>query len=138
MELSENIGGGNYEVGTCHFENYWGEMLVRVEITHFISGVVFTSERKAVSKILYNIQDKTKVSNIFTFLHTNGDAENYDYWRIKITTNSGKVYKSKSRFYCSLSSSDENNVILGVNGDAESLYVAFPSSSGCSTDLKLI
>lgn len=128
----------DYPVGICDFENYWGENLDSVEIIHFISGIGTGSEHYKARGVLVNVADKTKINNVLSFSHTNGSFGLYDYWRIRFTTESGETYKSKDKFYCSFSESDNHRVILGVNGDARTLYVAFPSSSGCSTKLKLV
>lgn len=138
MQSNKNIRNDTPQLGLCDFENYWGESLSSVEFVHFISGVLTKNEYYGVRKIIYDVPNEAKMKDIFSFSHLNGLDENYDYWRIKITTKSGKTYQSKHRFYCSLSESDNNHVILGVNGDAQTLYVAFPSSSGCSTKLELV
>lgn len=138
MDSHPSIKDDSYATGFCDFENYWGEELSKVEIKHFISGILFHTEKKVVSVVLHNVADRKKIENVLMFYHTNGSLDHYDFWKIKITTKSGKVYTSKDRFYCSLSESDNNKAILGVNGDEETLYVAFPSSSSCSTSLKLI
>ncbi|EOV8087008.1 hypothetical protein AB7W75_08025 [Providencia huaxiensis] len=138
MQQDKHTDLYRFKLGICDFENYWGERLVSVEIIHFLSGILNRKEQYSVSKTIVDIADKTKVYHALSFPHLNGIAENYDYWRVKMTTESGKTYKSQNRFYCSLSESDNNKVILGVNGEAKTLYVAFPSSSGCSTPLVLV
>ncbi|WP_369427451.1 hypothetical protein [Providencia sp. PROV236] len=138
MKKEQSFGEYEYLTGYCDFENYWGEELIEVEFTHFVSGLIDQSEVYGTSKIIHNVPDKTKITDAFVFRYAVGPWDRYDYWTIKIHTKSGKMYQSKRRFYCSLGEQDDGRVILGVNGDAKTFYVAFPVSSGCNTELNEI
>lgn len=129
----EIIMGAVY--GYCDFENYWGEELTKVDLVHYVSGIVNTTKIFMTSKTLQNVPDKASLKKEFTIQFQRNSVESYDYWEVTIHTKSGKIYRTKDRFYCSIAFYDSENVILGVNGDAKTLYVAFSSSSGCSTKL---
>lgn len=135
MNREQSGDGYKFLIGYCDFENYWGEELVTVEFTHFVSGLIDQAEVYGTKKIIVNVPDKTKITDAFIFRYSVGAWDSYDYWIIKIQTKSGKTYQSKRRFYCSLDEQDNGRAILGVNGDAKTFYVAFPVSSGCSTKL---
>lgn len=40
MKKEQSFGEYEYLTGYCDFENYWGEELVEVELTHFVSGLI--------------------------------------------------------------------------------------------------
>lgn len=130
---NEIIMGAEY--GYCDFENYWGEELTRVDLVHYVSGLIDKTKLFMTSKTLLNVPDKTSLKKELAIQFQRNSIESYDFWEVTIHTKSGKVYRTKDRFYCSIAYFDSENVILGVNGDARTLYVSFSSSSGCSTKL---
>ncbi|MEX5890466.1 hypothetical protein AB6H11_07565 [Providencia vermicola] len=126
----------NTYYGEADFENFWGEELSEVVIRHHVeSHAIYNNSRLLTEKVYHDIPDKTILKNVFYFLCEIGIDNSYDYWYVKIKTKSGKVYKTKTNFYCSIRESDHGKVILGVNGESRRLYLDFPSSSNCSTAL---
>ncbi|EKT55620.1 hypothetical protein [Providencia sneebia] len=119
----------------CVFENYWGEALHSVEITHYVKGFIDKTKRLQTYKLLEDVPDKTVAEQHFQIVYEQRIIDSYDYWNVVIKTESGKIYRTKDNFYCSIAYYDDNQIILGVNGDAKSLYVVFTHSSGYNTEL---
>ncbi|MDD9338846.1 MAG: hypothetical protein PV362_04145 [Providencia heimbachae] len=139
MKIDENIiNTERYYHGLATFENFWGEDLILVEIHYHISDIINNSEARFYKrKFIRNVPDKSILKDVFSFKYELGVSGSYDYWQVLIETQSGKVYKTKDNFYCSIKKEDHGQVTLGVNGESKKLYVHFPSSSDCSTALKL-
>ncbi|WP_265694429.1 hypothetical protein [Providencia rustigianii] len=126
-----------YYNGKATIENFFGEELKYIYVLHYVSGLTHKgSERRLIDeKFFSNLPNKSISENIFSFKYELGLPNSFDYWFIKLETISGKTYATKKNFYCSIKEEDRGKVILGVNGEAKTLYVAFSSSSGCSTKL---
>ncbi|MEY0975885.1 hypothetical protein AB7196_08020 [Providencia rettgeri] len=123
-----------YYLGLATFENFWGEDLSSVVIEHYVNNLSNSRTKKyPSSQTLSKIANKAVMKDIFAFKYELGINDSYDYWVVEITTKSGKKYRTKSSFYCSITFEDKGKVVLGVNGDFKRLYVHFPSSSDCST-----
>ncbi len=127
--------GNNFTYGYCDFENYWGEELIKVQLVHYVSGLIDTNKYLMTSTRLDNVPNNTSLKKVFTVTYQKNKLDRYDFWEVLIHTQTGKTYRTKDRFRCSIAFYDSENIILGVNGDAQTLYVAFSSSSGCSTKL---
>ncbi|MCB6144255.1 hypothetical protein LHK12_01000 [Providencia rettgeri] len=56
------------------------------------------------------------MKDIFAFKYELGINDSYDYWLVEITTKSGKKYRTKSSFYCSITFEDKGKVVLGLMG----------------------
>lgn len=136
MSNDNNVVISNH-IGILDFENYWGEKLIKVEITHYISSFFNDLKSSLVHKIREDIDDKTKFDNFMSFSYSLGDAGNLDYWIITFVTESMKIYSTKGGKRCSITSEDEGKVILGVNGESEKMYISMASGS-CSTRLERI
>ncbi|HHR6129070.1 TPA: hypothetical protein ACS72K_000644 [Providencia alcalifaciens] len=107
------------------FENFWYEDLKVVKFKHH------SLNQKPTNFEIYNVKQGEKRNKA-------GHAEYanfHDYWFLEFETMSGERYLTKDNFYCDITEEDEEPVILGVNGDAKTMYVAFTHSSGCSTRL---
>ncbi|HHR6020554.1 hypothetical protein [Providencia alcalifaciens] len=78
--------------------------------------------------IYHDISDKIKIDNIMWFSYELDTEDSYNHWYVDITTEDGKRYHIKSKFYCSMTRVDEGKVILGINGESENLYVHYPVS----------
>lgn len=134
-DINEIGVGSDFFYGYCDFENYWGEELVEVQLVHYVSGFIDTNKYLMTSKRLENVANNTSLKKAFTVTYQKNNIDRYDFWEVVIRTLTGKIYRTKDRFRCSIAFYDSENIILGVNGDAQTLYVAFSSSSGCSTKL---
>nr|WP_282557177.1 MULTISPECIES: hypothetical protein [Providencia] len=135
---SSIIDTERYYYGLATFENFWGEDLTRVEIHYYISDIINSSEPRFYKRsFMRNVPNKSILKDVFSFKYELGVFDSYDYWQVLIETQSGRVYETKSNFYCSIKKEDHGQVTLGVNGESKKLYVHFPSSSDCSTALKL-
>ncbi|WP_404462823.1 hypothetical protein [Providencia rettgeri] len=138
MSQNESWGDERFTYGYCNFENYWGEELSSVELTHFVSGYFDVTKKLNTSKTIYDIPDRTELKRIFTILFERATIDSYDFWSIKLVTKSGAVYETKEPLRCTISIDDSEFVILGVNGDAKTLYVAFSTMIGCSVKLNKV
>lgn len=110
-----------------NLENYWGEELKRIYIRHL--GV----RGKSISYL--NVKNGEVIENALYGDYMLGDGSPVDYWFMEIETLNGEKYATKDNFSCSIKKSDNGNVTLGINGEAKTMYVHFPSSSDCSTAL---
>lgn len=121
--------------GFCTFENYWGEELVSVRLEHYVSGMIDKTRHMLTTVELANIEDRTELKKVFFIRTAMGQLDRYDYWDMTMHTKSGRVFRTKDRFRCSYAFYDSLDAIIGVNGTAKTLYIAFSSSSGCKTEL---
>lgn len=122
-------------IGGCDFENYWGEKLVVVDIIHYMSNIFDVDQNNNDIVRLFDVNDKTKIFNTMIFIYGLGSVDLLDYWKVKIITESGKVYSSRSGLRCSIKNEDRGNVILGVNGNAKRMYISMTDSGSCSKPL---
>ncbi len=123
-------------IGLISFENFWGERLSWVKITHYLDNLIHVNYWNKHFYIIEDIEDKEVRDNLFAFDYEVGSDSYFNYWQLEVITEKGSKYKTKERFYCSLSYDDDGKVILSVNGDSKRMYVYFSSSSSCSTALK--
>lgn len=104
-----------------------------VVITHRQSGGYITE---------YTIDDLPVMSLPFNgpkrFEYVTGNSTPFDYWYIQYRTgpSSPDVYGTKTNFYCSLTGSDNGNVVILIRpGSAK---IIFSSSSGCTVSIDKI
>ncbi|CDL81269.1 hypothetical protein [Xenorhabdus szentirmaii] len=116
--------------GHVSFKNGWGEDISSLTVRHRRSNDPGEEEIKAV----YNIPSGKEIK-VMDFTYETGAGSSFDYWWIKFITNSGKEYQIKDNFYCSVSSSDDGNVKLRVDGADKKLYVTFSHSSSCQVSI---
>lgn len=114
--------------GYLTFENFWGEDLERVILTHSLGRYADLLKDK---KEFGPVADKEILKDIFGFNYIVGRTT--DYWNIKFWTQRGSAYQSTLGFSCDITENDHGRVTLGINGESERMYIAFPSSSNCST-----
>ncbi|WP_250848307.1 hypothetical protein, partial [Escherichia coli] len=86
---------------------------------------------KPTDMTLYNIEHGKIIKKAGSFEYSGYE----DYWRLEIITERGERFITKNNFYCSITEDDDPTVIVGVNGDARTMYIAFSHSSGCKTKL---
>ncbi|BBG59297.1 hypothetical protein [Providencia rustigianii] len=117
------------KTGFVTLENYWGEHLKRVYLSHtgFLTKV----------RTHLDMPDGTIYKDALIFQYQLGIGSPKDYWYMEIETLSGKKYRTKDNFYCSISEEDHGQVTIGMNGEEKTMYVNFPSSSDCKTNLNL-
>lgn len=84
-----------------------------------------------------NVNHGVIIENALIIAYQLGLDSPQDYWYMEIETMDGVKYKTKEDFYCSLKEIDNGKVIIGINGEAKTMYVHFPASSDCKTSLKL-
>lgn len=119
-----------YYYGYATFENFWGKDIKNVTLTHFAD--VFWNN--TLDKLhIEHVPDKGILENCFGFKYYIGAGS--DIWHIKFLTYDGEVYECKKNFSCNITSGDGGRVILGINGESRKLYVDFPSSSDCSSNI---
>ncbi|MEY0233452.1 hypothetical protein [Providencia manganoxydans] len=112
--------------GWASAENFWGEKLKNIFVEHHFTGL------KPTYGSVRNIEHGATGEHIITFSYYTGLFSPQNYWRISIETIDGKKYSTNELFYCSITDADNGRAIIGVNGESQTAYVAFPSSSGCS------
>ncbi|NIH04722.1 hypothetical protein [Providencia rettgeri] len=135
MSQNESWGDDKFNYGYCDFENYWGETLSHVELTHFVAGYFDVTKKLATSIKLYDIPDKSELKKVFAILFERNKIDSYDFWSIKFMTKKGEVYKTKEPLRCTISIDDSEYVILGINGDKKTFYIAFSTMIGCNKKL---
>ncbi|MEY0233449.1 hypothetical protein [Providencia manganoxydans] len=133
MNNKEAMDGVEY-TGVLDFENYWGERLLYVEVTHHVDSIFNEHPRLSQSMNFQGVDDKTKLSNVMYFKYKLGDMNGLDFWTVHIMTESGINYTTKKLLRCSIRDEDHGRVILGVNGESKSMYVSMASGT-CSVPL---
>lgn len=118
----------DYYYGHLTFENFWGQNLKKVILTHSLGPAVTLLDDK---KELGAVEDKEILTDILGFKYLIGTTT--DYWHIAFWTQTGSIYESSLGFSCNITASDHGKVTLGINGESQRMYVSFPSSSTCST-----
>lgn len=138
--MSKNESGGDekFVYGYCDFENYWGEDLSYVVLTHFDSGYVDVTKKMSTSKEIYDTPNEIELEKIFTILFEQNKINSYNIWSIKFVTKSGAIYETKEPLRCTIPIDESDFAILGVNGDAKTFYIAFSTMIGCSVKLEKI
>ncbi|HHR6130760.1 TPA: hypothetical protein ACS72K_004108 [Providencia alcalifaciens] len=110
------------------FENFWGEELEKILILTEEKGM----NPPTKEMYLYNIKDKQVIINATSFYYR---TQGPNYWVVYFTTASGQKWRSNYDFRCNIKPEDNHQITLGINGDSQRLYAAFPSSSSCSTEI---
>ncbi|ELZ5938253.1 hypothetical protein U0L13_000395 [Providencia stuartii] len=114
-----------WNLGFITFENFWHEKLKYVRLYHT------TDNGKPTDMTLYHVENGSIIKKAGSFEY---DGQ-LNYWRLEIITERGEKFITKNNFYCTITEEDDPEVIIGVNGDARTMYVAFSHSSGCKTKL---
>lgn len=138
MSKNESWGNEKFVYGYCDFENYWGEDLSHVVLTHFVSGYFDITKKLLTSKEIYDIPNKAELKKVFTILFERNKIDSYDFWSLKLVTKSGEVYETKEPLRCTISIDDSEFVILDINGDAKTFYIAFSVMIGCNVKLEKV
>lgn len=116
--------------GTVYLQNDWGVDLAQLTIRHRRSNDSNQQEEQSY----YGVQAGQNVGPM-AITYTTGAASPFDYWWVKFETQNGTTFDCKNDFYCSISSDDDGNVTLRLDGSDSEMYVQFNSSSGCSVGI---
>ncbi|HHR6129067.1 TPA: hypothetical protein ACS72K_000641 [Providencia alcalifaciens] len=152
MSKNESWGNERFVYGYCDFENYWGEELAFLEISHSLSNLGNKNERELIVNTFENIESNKVIENalVFPFYkniegcnNESDDVNGYcdfkntvDKWNIKFKTRSGKQYHIVEDCLCPLWYGDnDNNIKLGVDGNKKKFHINFSSYSGCAVNL---
>lgn len=115
--------------GHATIENYWGEKLKYITVFHSFKGL------KDTTATFFNPGHGESEKDSLTFYYYTGVFSPQNYWGIRIRTMDDHMYSLMDTFYCSITESDHGKAIIGVNGVSQTVYINFPSSSGCSKKL---
>lgn len=72
---------------------------------------------------------------MLTFYYENGITAPFDYWWITFEDFMGKRYTVKDNFFCNITSRDDGNTTLTIDGDEKVLRVSFSQSSSGTTKI---
>lgn len=135
MNILLNTKGGDMvdndhrRKGFVSIENYWGEEVKSISVEHK-SGNIEKTEG-----FVENIKHGEKIDGVFHFYYQMGLFSPENTWSVSVLTNNGDIYKTEGYFSCSITDSDEGVTVIGINGDAKTVYVTFPKSGSCSKKL---
>lgn len=115
--------------GIVSVENYWGTAVDTIYVTHKSDGS-YSSEGHTK-----RIEHGERKDNVLHFYYRLGLFSPLDYWKVTIHTTDNKIYSTDTYFSCSIAEEDNGRVIIGINGEAKTAYVAFPKSGSCSERL---
>jgi hypothetical protein len=116
--------------GNAHLTNDWGSDLASVTLRHRRSNDPEKQEEQTWNNVAAGA-----VLSPLQFTYETGMASPFDYWWVKLVTTGGHTYQCKDNFYCSVSSSDDGEVQLTLDGAPEELRVSFSESSGCTVSV---
>ena len=74
-------------------------------------------------------------NDVLTFYYENGITAPFDYWWIKFKDIWGKRHTVKDNFFCNITSSDDGNTTLTIDGDEKVLRVSSSKSSSDTTKI---
>ncbi|HHR6078183.1 TPA: hypothetical protein ACS7ZY_000506 [Providencia alcalifaciens] len=133
------VGIGKYHYGYMTFENFFGEEIEYVYIFYYQSNFTGTSRRQHFKeKFISAIPNQKVLEDIFPFRYELNTESSHCFWQVNLRTISGRNYETDGSFRCSIKQGDGGKVIMGVNGDSQSIYMNFSQSSDCSSHLFLL
>lgn len=59
-------------------------------------------------------------------------------WKVIVITIDDEVYETDGYFSCSITASDKDVAVVGVNGDTKTAYISFSESGSCSEKLRRV
>ncbi|WP_299768232.1 hypothetical protein [uncultured Dokdonia sp.] len=110
--------------------NNWGVSLKELTIRHRRGNDPNEQEEMTYENI--PVGGKTEPLRI---KYETGIGSANDYWWVKFVTIGNETFQCKDNFYCSISSDDDGEVLLTLEGDRIDMDVTFNESIGCSVDL---
>lgn len=122
---------GTDHKGYVHITNNWGIDITEITLRHRRGNEPGLEE----STVIRGFPQGRKIQNALEITYTTGLGSPYDYWWVKFVAVGGGEYTCKDNFYCSISSSDDGHVDIWLNGDNQTMSVAFSGGDRCSVKL---
>jgi len=120
-----------YKKGHVHVVNNWNTDVTGLQIRHR-RGNKEELEDKCDS---IEIEQSDRADDVLTFYYENGITASFDYWWITFTDLTGNKYKIKDNFFCNITSNDDGNTTLTIDGSKQVLRVSFSKSSSDTTKI---
>lgn len=125
-------GPQNTHEGHVHFSNQWGTTLAEITIRHRRGN----EPDKEEIATLYNVEPGATLEHVMPIIYETGMTAPFDYWWIQFRTVGGSSYGTKDNFFCNISSDDDGQIWLTLEGgDKKELHVAFSTSSSCDVSV---
>ncbi len=125
-------GPQNTREGSVHFSNQWGTTLAEITIRHRRGN---EADKEEIAT-LYNVEPGTTLEHVMPIVYETGMTAPFDYWWVQFRTVGGAVCSIKDNFFCNISSDDDGQAWLTLEGgDKQELRVAFSSSSSCEVSI---
>lgn len=118
--------------GVVAIENYWGTKLSSISIAHACGNLENTNG------FVNDIEHGERKEYVFHFYYLTGLFPPKNTWKVSVATIDGHLYETDGYFSCSIKDKDDGRVIIGVNGEAKTAYVAYANSGSCSEGLMRI
>jgi len=119
----------NYKKGHVNVFNSWKTDITGLRVRH----------RRGNKAELEDVRDRIEIkqymleSDVLTFYYENGITAHFDYWWIAFEEPMGGRYTVKDNFYCNITSEDDGNATLKIDGREGVLDVSFSKSSSDTT-----
>lgn len=107
-------------------ENFWTEDVKQITYVCYANFFIVSH------KTFYNVQQKQIIIDADLFTLNNKVATS---WSVDFITQSGSHWVTSNHLQCDDFKDNNGQVTIGINGDAQTMYVAFPSSKSCSIKL---
>ena len=122
----------NYKKGHVHVFNNWKSDVTGLQVRH----------RRGNKEELEDLRDSMQIgqsvlqNDVLTFYYENGITASFDYWWIEFADSTGDKYTVKDNFFCNITSDDDGNATLTIDGREQVLRVEFSKSSTDTTRIK--
>ena len=116
--------------GYVYVTNNWGIHLAEIYLRHRRGN-----EPSKTDQITWNDVGNGVRVGPFNITYEVGFGSPFDYWWIKFVDIAGLEFTCKDDFWCYISSSDNGNVGISLEGDKSKMTLSFSSSSGCTVGL---
>ncbi|MDT0316955.1 hypothetical protein [Streptomyces millisiae] len=122
--------------GKAWIVNKWGEDLASVYLRHRRGNDPQREEHKSWTSVK---SGQSTEGTAMQFTYETGFGSPFDYWWLKfvVATNNQVWVTSKTNFSCYVSSDDDGNVKITLDGAEKEMTVSFSDSSGCRQSLIL-
>ncbi len=123
----------NYKKGHVHVFNNWNTAVTGLQVRHR------RGNKEALEDTCDSIEiDRYALENdVLTFYYENGITAPFDYWWIAFGDSTGEKYTVKDNFFCNITSNDDGNTTLTIDGSERVLRVGFSKSSSDTTKIIL-
>jgi len=119
----------NYKKGHVHVINHWNTDVTGLQVRHRRGN----KEELEDKRDFLEIEQSDCANDVLTFYYENGITASFDYWWIAFTDSMGNKYKIKDHFFCNITSSDDGNATLTIDGRKQVLSVSFSKSASDTT-----